>query len=390
MSLVLGVEIIGEYKQLTKATQGAQKQLATFDEKVTKASKAMKSALASIGIGLSFNAAINAFNDLTKAAIDDRKSMELLSIAMRNTGKANNEQVAAAEKAIGKMQFQAGVADDKLRPAYQKLFIATKDVTRSNELLQIALDASAATGKDLDTVSQAMARSLAGSDAALAKLIPSLKGSKDPIAEMGRAFAGASEEAANLDPYKKLETIMGDVQDRIGAGLLPALDKLSGWMSSTEGVGTINAATVEMQIFLQKINLIIDGAGILTTKMNGLFKTITSGLKADGLNSWFDMVLDKINKILNPLQNMIDLLAGLGALLGSQQNYSLPNVPSSTLDRVAANSGITSSIKAPAKAPAKPPIVVNVKATQSASQIASAITKAQKSTGTAVINKGMF
>jgi len=389
VSLVLGVEIIGEYKQLTKATQGAQKQLATFDEKVTKASKAMKSALASIGIGLTFNAAINAFNDLTKAAIEDRKSMELLSIAMRNTGKANNEQVAAAEKAIGKMQFQAGVADDKLRPAYQKLFIATKDVTRSNELLQIALDASAATGKDLDTVSQAMARSLAGSDAALAKLIPSLKGSKDPIEQMGRAFAGASEEAANLDPYKKLETVMGDVQDRIGAGLLPSLDRLSDWMSSSEGIGTINSATTDFQIFLNKINLIIEGSEILTTKMTNLFSTITGGLKVSGINAWFDMVLDKINKILNPLQNMIDLLAGVSALLGAgQPSYSLPNVPSSTLDKVAANSGITSSIKAPLKAPAKPPVVVNVKATQSPQQIATAINKGSFYSGTQLLRGG--
>jgi hypothetical protein len=389
MSLVLGVEIIGEYKQLTAATNGAQKQLGTFNDKVTKASKAMKSALASIGIGLSFNAAINAFSDLTKAAIDDRKSMELLAIAMRNTGKANNEQVAAAEKAIGKMQFQAGVADDKLRPAYQKLFIATKDVTRSNELLQIALDASAATGKDLDTVSQAMARSLAGSDTALTKLIPSLKGSKDPIEQMAKAFAGASEEAANLDPYKKLETVMGDVQDRIGAGLLPSLDKLSDWMSSSEGIGTINSATTDFQIFLNKINLIIEGSEILTTKMTNLFSTITGGLKVSGINAWFDMVLDKINKILNPLQNMIDLLAGVSVLLGAgQPSYSLPNVPSSTLDKVAANSGITSAIKAPLKAPAKPPVVVNVKATQSPQQIATAINKGSFYSGTQLLRGG--
>jgi len=314
--------------------------------------------------------------------------MELLAIAMRNTGKANNEQVAAAEKAIGKMQFQAGVADDKLRPAYQKLFIATKDVTRSNELLQIALDASAATGKDLDTVSQAMARSLAGSDVALNKLIPSLKGSKNPIEEMGRAFAGASEEAANLDPYKKLDTIMGDVQDRIGAGLLPALDKLSGWMSSDDGVGTINAATVEMQTFLNKINLIIDGAGILTTNMGNLFKTISSGLKIDGINGWFDMVLDKINKILNPLQNMIDLLAGVGALLGAgQPSYSLPNVPSSTLDKVAANSGITSKTTSTTK---KPTVVQNIRitGTQSPQQIATSLNKGSFYSGTQLLRGG--
>lgn len=374
MSLVLGVEIIGEYKQLTAATKGAQQQLGTFNDKVTKASKAMRSALASIGIGLSFNAAINAFQDLTKAAIDDRKSQELLAIAMRNTGKASDTQVASAEKLINKMQFSASVADDQLRPAYQKLFIATGDVTKSSQLLQIALDASAATGKSLDSVSQAMARSLAGSDTALLKLIPSLKGAKDPIEEMGKAFQGASDEAAKLDPYKQMETVLGDVQDRIGTGLLPSLDKLSTWMSSEDGIGTINAATVDMQTFLNKINLIIDGTGILTTNFNNLFSTITAGLKVDGLNPWFDMVFKNIKKILNPLQNMIDLLAGAGALLGQSPKYSL-NVPSSTLDRVAANSGVGRSSSSN--------VTINTyNSNVTANDIVNKLNKAQKTNGT--------
>lgn len=235
MSLVLNVEILGEFKKLTSATKGAAGDLDGMGAKASKISKGIGKAFAAIGIGLSFKVLANELEEATKAAIEDRKSMELLSIAMLNTGKATDAEVAAAEASIATMQIQAGVADDKLRPAYQKLFIATKDVTQSNKLMQIALDASAATGKDLDTVTQAMAKSLAGNDAALAKLIPSLKGSKTPIDDMAAAFKGASTEAANLDPYQRMQIIFGEIQEKIGTALLPILDDFAAWMSSPPG-----------------------------------------------------------------------------------------------------------------------------------------------------------
>jgi hypothetical protein len=235
MSLVLNVEILGEFKKLTQATQGAQGSLTDMQKKAGDVSKKIGKAFAAIGIGLSFRVIANELEEATKAAIEDRKSQELLALAMINTGKATDDSVKAAEASIAKMQIQAGIADDKLRPAFQKLFIATGDVTKSNELMQIALDASAATGKDLDTVTQAMAKALAGSDTALVKLIPSLKGAKDPIAEMGAAFKGASTEAANLDPYQRMQVIFGEIQERLGTALLPILDDFAEWMMSPPG-----------------------------------------------------------------------------------------------------------------------------------------------------------
>jgi hypothetical protein len=235
MSLILNVEILGEFKKLTAATQGAQNSLTGLNKKATSISKSMTKAFGAIGIGLSFRVLANELEEATKAAVEDRKSQELLALAMINTGNATDATVKSAEASIAKMQIQAGIADDKLRPAFQKLFIATGDVTQSNKLMQIALDASAATGKDLETVTQAMAKSLAGNDAALAKLIPSLKGSKNPIEEMGAAFKGASSEAANLDPYQRMQVIFGEIQERIGTALLPVLDDLAAWLMSPPG-----------------------------------------------------------------------------------------------------------------------------------------------------------
>jgi hypothetical protein len=235
MSLVLNVEILGEFKKLTQATKGAGGDLTGMGKQAQTVSKTIGKAFAAIGIGLSFKVIANELQEATKAAIEDRKSQELLALAMINTGKATDASVAAAEKSIAKMQIQAGIADDKLRPSFQKLFIATGSVTESNKLMQIALDASAATGKDLDTVTQAMAKALEGSDTALTKLIPSLKGSKNPIEEMGAAFKGASTEAANLDPYQRMQIIFGEIQEKLGTALLPILDDFAAWMMSPPG-----------------------------------------------------------------------------------------------------------------------------------------------------------
>ena len=235
MSLVLQVDILGEYKQLTAATKGAQTTLGQLNKRTKAISNSMNRAFAAIGVGFSLRIITQQLEEAGKAAVEDQKSMNLLALAMENTGKATKDTVAQAEKAISKMQLQAGIADDELRPAYQKLFIATKDVTESNRLLQIAMDASAATGKGLDAVSQAMAKSLAGSDTALVRLIPSLKGAKDPMAELERAFAGAAAEAANTDPYQRMQIIFGEMQERIGAALLPLLYELSTWLATPEG-----------------------------------------------------------------------------------------------------------------------------------------------------------
>ena len=316
MSLVLNVEILGEFKKLTQATQGAQSDLSNMNKKANAISKGIGRAFAAIGIGLSFKVIANELEEATKAAIEDRKSMDLLAIAMTNTGKATDATVKSAEQAISKMQIQAGIADDKLRPAYQKLFIATGDVTRSNELMQIALDSSASTGKDLDAVTQAMAKSLAGNDAALAKLIPSLKGSKDPIAEMGKAFEGASTAAANLDPYQRMQIIFGEIQEKLGTALLPVLDDFAEWMSSPPGQKTLqeiaDAAHQVLTELAKTAKWAIANKDWLLPLIAGVgvFKTTVDGI--NGIKTAIDGITTAITVMKTA--SGASLLAGLGTV----------------------------------------------------------------------------
>lgn len=275
MSLVLNVEILGEFKKLTAATQGAQSELQNMTKRASNASKTINRAFAAIGLGLSFRFIANELEDAAKAAVEDTKSQALLANALRNTMNATDDQIASVEAVIKKYQFATAVADDQLRPAYQKLALATKDTAKANELLGVALDVAAGTGKDLDIVSQAMAKSLAGSDTALLKLIPSLKGSKTPMEDLAKAFAGASEKAANLDPYQRMNIVFQDLQEQVGMALLPILEKFSAWVASPEG-------QAKLQGFIE-----------LITGLAGKFEILASWAidNADALIAWSGVIV---------------------------------------------------------------------------------------------------
>ena len=160
MALNLDVRILGDYASLTKATRGARKELTQFEKATKGISKNIKGALAGIAAGFAVGALVDQFKTLTKAAIADNKAQATLALAMRNVTGATNEQIASVEKSIGAWQTQFGVLDDDLRPAYQTLITSTKDVTKANELMQIAIDASAATGKPLASVALALGKAV--------------------------------------------------------------------------------------------------------------------------------------------------------------------------------------------------------------------------------------
>jgi hypothetical protein len=235
MSLVLNVEILGEFKKLTAATNGAGKDLKKLNTNAGKISKGINTALGAIGVGFTLSFLVDQFKESTKAAVEDRKSKELLSKALEDNLDATDAQVAGVERYISQAQIATGITDDKLRPAFGKLALSSGDLEDSMRLMAIATDVAAGTGKDLDTVAQAMAKALEGNTASLGKLVPSVKDAKDPIQALADTFNGAAEAAAATDPYAKLQIIFGEIQEQIGTALLPILDKFSAWLATPEG-----------------------------------------------------------------------------------------------------------------------------------------------------------
>lgn len=402
MSLVLNVEILGEFKQLTAATKGAQNSLNSLNKRTKAISNGMNKAFAAIGIGFSLNMIKRELEEAGKAAVEDAKSMNLLALAMENSAGATKEQIAQAEKSINKMQFQAGVADDELRPAFQKLFIATKDVTASNRLLQIALDASAATGKSLDSVSQAMAKSLAGSDTALIKLIPSLKGAKDPMAELEKTFAGAAAEAANTDPYQRMQVIFGEMQEQIGMALMPVLNQFSAWLSTPEGQeklqGLIDLVVALIGNFTTLLGYVVDNKEAFLI-MAGAVGTLTVGLKlytlAANLGAGATTALSLAAKTALPALTAI--IAALETIkwLNEQLDFSQTNLNKSggalnlsgqsTAAPSAGGSNMTFNTPKKTTTPAKSTVFnLNVKTVNDAKTTINEVKRFQNATGTSL------
>lgn len=261
-SLVLNVEILGEFKKLADATKGSEKSLNSLDDSAKKISKGINTALGAIGVGFSLAFLVNEFKDSTKAAIEDAKSKALLTKALQDNLKATDDTVDGVEKFIGKLQITTSIADDQLRPAFSKLALATKDTNEAMRLMAIATDVAAGTGKSLDTVVMAMSKSLAGSNGALGKLVPSVKDAIDPIGELEKMFSGAAKAAADTDPYARLQIIFGELQEQIGTALLPILTEFSTWLSTPEGQ--------------EKLQEIVDGVVEIITGLGDLLGFISN------------------------------------------------------------------------------------------------------------------
>ena len=318
-SLALNVEILGEFGKLTAATKGASSQLTTLSKTAQSISSTMNKAFGVIGVGFSLGFLKRELEEAGKAAIADAKSMEILSIAMQNTGKATAFTVKEAEDSIRAMSLEAAVADDVLRPAYQKLFIATGSVTQSNRLLQVALDASAATGKDLDSVTQAMAKSLAGSDTALVKLIPSLRGATDPMAELEKTFAGAATAAANLDPYQRMNVAFGEIQESVGIALMPVLNDFADYLVDS---------VPKIQAFFDELNDPTTELGDAWADLGATFKTTTEEfnkmLAVFGLSEIdFKDVLNFVTQLTAGFGQLFFMVGRVAGIIGALINLDI-------------------------------------------------------------------
>jgi len=198
-----------------------------------KLSKSVKRMAKSLGVGLSATAVLSFAKASVKAAAEDEKAQKQLALALKNVGLGRD--VAASEAFIQKLQSEFGVVDDKLRPAYQQLAVATGDTAQSQKLLQIALDISASTGRDLASVTGAISKAYLGNNTALGKLGIGIskadlkaKSFDQIMNQLATTFAGSATASANTfqGSMDKLAVASANVQEIIGVGIIDALKSL--------------------------------------------------------------------------------------------------------------------------------------------------------------------
>lgn len=219
---------------LKRGTASAENELNGFGKSVEKFGAMAKAAFAAAAAAAAAYA-VKLGVDGVKAAIEDEQAQARLAQTLKNATGATNDQIAATEKFISSMQMATGVSDDKLRAAMGRLSLSTNDVTKSQELLKLALDISKATGKDVEGVANALGKAYDGQTTALGKLgvglsSAELKGMsfEQTQRKLSDLFGGAA--AANAQTFAGKIEIMkqrfGEFQEDVGNKVIPILMNL--------------------------------------------------------------------------------------------------------------------------------------------------------------------
>lgn len=248
------------------------------------------------------------FKSSIQGAIEDEASLRKLNQTLTNMG--FNSAKLQVDQFVGSLQFSAGIADDVLRPALNSLVIATGDLSKSQQFLTSAIDISAGSGRDLDSIVTALSKAYNGNFTALNKLNlgidSTLIKNKDLngiLDVLNTKFKGAAANA--VDTYagkiKILGLAVGDAQEKIGYALLRALDKASGGFDNL--LRTIDETGTE-------IADIIDGFSILIEKL-GLYENNQKSATEETA-SFFDKLVQGIPVLGTYLTLFFDYLEGLG------------------------------------------------------------------------------
>jgi hypothetical protein len=233
--MAITVPIVTDFQP--KGVQEAEKALEGLRDRAGRAFKAIAK-----GATIATGALAAGLGASVKAAADDAKEQAKLRTSLKNTTGATDANVDAIEDQISAMTLASGVADTKLRSAMEILARATGDSDTAMSQLTLAMDIAAGTGKDLDQVSLALGKAYNGQFTALTKLgVPldeSITKSKDFTAAanaLNDAFGGTQAALADtaVGRVDRLKVAFGEASETLGTALLPLLEKVVGFATTT-------------------------------------------------------------------------------------------------------------------------------------------------------------
>jgi hypothetical protein len=222
-----------------KAVEDNSNRISEFGKKAAAAFAVAAAAAVAYGTKLAI--------DGVKAAIEDEQAQLRLANALKEATGATDAQIKATEDMILQTSLATGVADDQLRPALQRLAVSTKDTTKAQELLSLALDISKGSGKDLETVAAALARAHDGQETALVRLGIGLTNTEAKTMtfteiqqKLSDLYGGAA--ATNAETFQgkidRLKVAFEEAKESLGNVLLPYVERFTEYLLNT-GIPTL-------------------------------------------------------------------------------------------------------------------------------------------------------
>jgi len=359
----LTLKLLADVDNFTKNLDKADKDVATFGDKVAKFGKIAGAAFAAAGAAAVAYAGKLAI-DGVKSAIEDEAAQAKLANTLRNVTKATDDQIASTEEYILQTSLATGVADDELRPSLDRLTRATKDLDKAQQLQTLALDIAAGSGKSLQAVTESLSKAQEGNLAGLSRLGVGLDKAElktltfDQItAKLAGTFENQASKQADTFQGKlaRLTVAFDEGKETVGAYILDAItpmvealvknvipaiqdftsnlgDKLAPVMKVIQPIinglrsafnsvsGALKENNDELRPFFNLLKNITDF--VVTYVAPAIGETL--GLAFKGLGKILEGIIDtfasfvtKITKIYNAITGIIDAIKGAGSAVGN-------------------------------------------------------------------------
>jgi hypothetical protein len=233
-SRTLKLSILADVDNLRKGLNQAETDVGGFGSKLEGFGKKAGLAFAAAGAAAALYAGKLAV-DGVKAAIEDEAAQTKLATTLGNVTGATKAQVAAVEAQILKTSLLTGLTDGELRPSLDRLLRSTKDVEEAQRLQAIAIDIAAGSGKSLEAVTNALAKSAEGQNTALGKLGVGISAAElktmsftDITAKLSETFEGQASKQADTFQGKmaRLTVAFDEAKETVGSYILDAITPL--------------------------------------------------------------------------------------------------------------------------------------------------------------------
>lgn len=260
-----------------KALSKGQKQIQGFE-------KGVKNLAKSFGVAFSAAALAQYGKNAVKAFAASELEIAQLTTSVRNLGLAF--ATPEINQYIDKLEAATGVNRDQLQPAMIKLLQVTGSVSKSQELLNMAMDVSAGTGTDLAKTSEILSQAYVGNFKGLRSLNLGLTQAELASSDFEKVqarlqvlFAGQAKVAADsyVGSMNKLAIASENASEKIGKSLINALTALSGGktiddtISKIDTLSTAIAGLIDATVGLKAGEILQQYYGLQSGKIPGGF-----------------------------------------------------------------------------------------------------------------------
>ena len=360
-SRTLKLSILADVDDLKKKLGEADKAVAENSSKIAEFGKKAAVAFAVAGAAAVAYAGKLAV-DGVKSAIEDEQAQLRLAAALKSATGATDAQIKATEEYIRKTQLATGITDNELRESFQRLSVSTKNATKSQELLTMAIDISKGSGKDLGSVVEALSKAYEGQDTKLVRLGIGISQADAKAMDFNETtkvltnlYGGAA--SANAETFQgridRLKQAFEEAKEEIGYKLLPIIEafvkliieqiipRLQEFAAYFEPIK--KAIMDNKETFQEFGQFIVDYVvPVLVNVLGGALKTV---------GTIAGTVIDIIAAVIKGIQTAVDVaLAAIRTLIAAYNAIPiLPNIGSAssgvssaaTSGATAANTGAT-------------------------------------------------